>query len=199
MTAGTIDPAELVGIRHMTQTWRFASATLDALAEHLVSDRQLVERLFIARALVDGIDLDPFELRRGNWYIDLPRATARAVLNGTVLTLALAAINDATLPAVVLSVVVPLLFDVEHVKLSATDRYVYALLRHTSFDIKPIDDWYSDLPSSVRHEIEPLEFRELVERLGDAGLVSVDFFDQLQLRDVKDRRLVRLELPPLAR
>jgi len=192
-----VDPAELLGVDTDGETWRIDGATLHTLGVRVGGHRHDAERLLITHALAAGADLDPFEIRVGEWYLDLPAATARAVINGTVLTSALAALHQASIPAAVLSVIVPFVFDVEHVRLSSSDRYVYALLRRKQFDRKAIDDWYVELPPGVRGEIARLEFRDLVERLEQAGLVDLDLFDQLGLHDVSDRRLVRLELPPL--
>jgi hypothetical protein len=197
VTTPTVEPAEALGIDVAGASWRLDGATLDALAAQLGADRQTVERLVLAGALSAGVDLDPFQMHARGWYLDLPAATARAVLSGTVLTSALAILHEASLPAAVLSVVVPLLFDLERVRLSESERYVYALLRRKLFDRKAIDDWYSELPDHVRDEIGPLEFRDLIERLEQAQLVDLDLFDQLELKDISDRRLIRLELPPL--
>jgi hypothetical protein len=197
VTRTTLEPAEAAGVDTAETTWRLDGGTLDALAARLGADRQSIERLVVAGALATGVELDQFQLHAGGWYLDLPAATARALLNGAVLTGALAALHEASLPAAVLSLVIPLLFDVERVRLSESDRYVYALLRRKLFDRKSIDDWYAELPQRVRDEIGPLEFRNLAVRLKDARLVDLDLFDQLQLTDVSDRRLVRLELPPL--
>jgi hypothetical protein len=74
------------------------------------------------------VEMPPFEMRLGSWQLDLPVAAAHGIVNGVVLTSVLAAQQQASIPATVLSVVVPLLFNLEQVRLSASERAVYAEL-----------------------------------------------------------------------
>ena len=105
-----------------------------------------------------------FEVRIGDWRLDATVATARALVNGVVLTAALAAKGESSIPATVLSVIVPLVFDLERVAISASDRTVYAALLRDAPDRRAIDGWYNSLPTHLQAEITNLEFRDLIER-----------------------------------
>lgn len=143
-----------------------------------------------------GLETSPFEIRIGEWQLNTSVAAARALVNGVVLTAALAAKGETSIPATVLSVVVPLVFDLERVTVSASDRIVFTdLLRHAPTR-QHIDEWYDDLGDHIRAEITKLEFCDLVERLEDAGLVDRDPFDIVAVDPPTQRRRRRLELPP---
>lgn len=142
-----------------------------------------------------GHDQSEFELRIGEWRLNLSVAAARALVNGAVLTAALAAKGEASIPATVLSVIVPLIFDLERITLAPSDRVVYVdLVRHAP-DRKHIDDWYASLSDHIKDEISNLEFRDLIERLDDAGLVDNDLFDLVTVDPQTARRRRRLSLP----
>lgn len=143
-----------------------------------------------------GIAGSDFEMRIGEWRLNAPVATARALVNGVVLTAALAANGESSIPATVLSVIVPLVFDLERIAISPSDRAVYAALLREAPDRRAIDDWYRSLPTHLQGEISSLEFRDLVERLQDAGLVEQDLFDVVTIDPLSRRRLRRLALPP---
>ncbi|MDP9402323.1 MAG: hypothetical protein M3P85_03110 [Actinomycetota bacterium] len=96
------------------------------------------------------VEMPPFEMRLGSWQLDLPVAAARGIVNGVVLTSVLAAQQQASIPATVLSVVVPLLFNLERVRLSASERAVYAELLRGAPDRKAVDEWHQSLPDHVR-------------------------------------------------
>ncbi len=142
-----------------------------------------------------GIGGSDFEIRIGEWRLNATVATARALVNGIVLTAALAAKGESSIPATVLSVIVPLVFDLERVAISASDRVVYAALLSDAPDRRAIDDWYDSLPVHLQAEITKLEFRDLIERLQDVGLAEQDLFGVVTLDLPSRRRLRRLSLP----
>ena len=137
----------------------------------------------------------PFEIRMGGWQLDLPTAIARGVTNGTVLGALLAATGQASVPATVLSVVVPFIFDLQRVNISRSDKVILAALLQDPWGREPIDVWYDKLPSHVREELSSLEFVDVIERLEDAGLVDVDDWDVATIKHPSQRRLARLNLP----
>lgn len=141
-----------------------------------------------------GVDDEAFELRLGQWRINAPVALARAIVNGAVLTAALAAQGETSLTATVLSVIVPLMFDLEHVSVSAADRAIYAYLAHEAPTRKHVDDWYRSLPPDVRAEVTRLEFLNVVERLEEVGAVEMDGFDVITVDSLPAGRRRRLKL-----
>lgn len=192
MTVSLIDPTAIAGIDVSGPVWRLTRRDFEAL---LPGGHDL-DALVANVASAVGAEQAAFELRAGDWHLDLPAAIARSLINATVLTGALALLHEASIPAAVLGVVVPLIFDVKRVKLGASDRYVYAVLREQAPHRRAIRGWYDQLPPHVRDEVTALEFRDIIERLEDAGLVGLDERDQLALAQPSDRRLVRLRLPP---
>lgn len=142
---------------------------------------------------VGAVD-DAFELRLGQWRINLPTAIARGLVNGAVLTAALAAKGESSLTATVLSVIVPLVFDLDHIDVSASDRTVYAHLARDAPTRKHVDEWYDDLPADVRSEVTRLEFVDIIERLDAAGAVETDLLDVVTVEPLspRRRRLLRL-------
>jgi hypothetical protein len=139
------------------------------------------------------------EIRFGEWELDLQAAATKAVVNGVALTSVLAARGESSIPATVLSVVVPLVFDLRRVVLSSSDRYIFALLLREAPDRRSIADWYSSLPDEVRDELSELEFRDLIERLEQIDLADSDMFDVVTIDSPSSKRIVRLQLPPLIR
>lgn len=163
---------------------------------HFLDDLGLPADDLVIRMLAGelGIGSSDFEIRIGEWRLNSKVATARALVNGVVLTAALAAKDESSIPATVLSVIVPLVFDLERVAISASDRAVYAALLRDAPDRRAIDDWYSSLPTHLQAEITNLEFQDLFERLEEAGLAEQDYFGVLTLDLPSRRRLRRLSL-----
>lgn len=187
------DPTTFAIIEHPDGT---ATVGISDLVVHLdelglaldeVSIRMLASEL--------GAGESDYELRVGEWQISCNINIARALVNGTVLTAALVAAGATAIPAVVLAVVVPSMFDLERVKISPADKAVYLDLPVGVSERKHIDDWYSTLTASIRSEITSLEFRDLVGRLEGAGLADVDPFDIVTLDQPTTRRRCRLDLP----
>lgn len=154
-------------------------------------DEAATRMLAAELALGDG----HYEMRLGEWQIKGTVNAVRALVHGTVVTSALVATGATAIPAVVLAVVVPSLFDLERISISPADRAVYVDLLDGAPGRLQVDDWYDSLSESVRNEITRLEFRDLVGRLHDAGLAEVDSFDVATLDPPSPRRRRRLDLP----
>jgi hypothetical protein len=187
-------PAVLAGVDTSGDLWHVDRKALETLLSSLGLPRADLDAIV---PLIAGSELDtvPFELRVGDWVIDLKSALARALINGVTLTSALAAMHQASIPATVLSVIVPLLFDVQHVQVSPADKYVYAVLLDAPASGETIEGWYARLPARVRGEMTELEFRNTIGRLTEAGLVEGDDAGSMLVPPPSPRRLVRLELP----
>jgi hypothetical protein len=145
MAASLIDPAALAGIDVSGPIWRINRYDLETLLPYGHDIDALIANL----ASAIGAEQAAFELRAGEWHLDLPAALARSLINATVLTGALALLHEASLPAAVLGVVVPLIFDVQRVKLGASNRYIYAVLREQAPHRRAIRGWYDQLPRHV--------------------------------------------------
>lgn len=194
MTANRAEPATLAGIDTTHPRWELEHSQIEALLRSLnilPPDMDTLVAVMASR----GSDEPPFELRIGNWSIDLKAATARGLINGVILASALAAFGESSVPATVLSVIVPLLFDLQRVELSPSDKYLYAVLLNAPTNRETVDDWYAKLPPRVRGEITELEFRDVVGRLEDAGAVETDDWGHVDVPTPSHRRLVKLALP----
>jgi hypothetical protein len=194
MNSDLVEPAQLMSIDVAATTWTVhRSALTDGLQRLGILPADL-DSLIAVLAVEEVGDL-PYQLRVGDWRIDLRAASARALINGATLTAALAATDQTSVPATVLSVVVPLLFDLEHVTLSPADRYLYAALLNAPQASLPVEQWYQHLPSRVTSELTELEFRDVVDRLEEAGALEIDAVGEATALLPTPRRLLRLALP----
>lgn len=137
-----------------------------------------------------------FEIRVGNWRLDGARGVLSAVVNGVVMTAALAAIGGASIPVAIVSLVVPVIFNLERVEIRPSDRVVLAELLRDPWGRQLVADWYAELPDHVTDEVTLLEFRDILGRLEDAGLAEVDHFEIATIDAPSPRRLAHLRLPP---
>jgi hypothetical protein len=193
----TIDIAAALGI-NPSSSWSLTEADLSRLLTSLGLDpkRVAIALPVLAMGVVDEV---PFEVRVGLWRLDLPAAAARGLVSGAILTGALLAIGEASIPAAVLGVVVPALFDLERVTLAPSERYVYAVLLNApataAGKAMPVEAWYAHLPARVQDEVTLLEFRDIVGALEDAGTLEVSDLGEVSVEVPSTRRLVRLALP----
>lgn len=194
MTSDLIEPAQLMSVDIAATTWTVRrSALADGLQGLGILPADL-DSLIAVLAVEEAGEL-PYQLRVGDWRIDLRASAARALINGATLTAALAATHQTSVPATVLSVVIPLLFDLERVTLSPTDRYLYAVLLNAPQSSLPIEQWYQHLPTRVTAELTELEFRDVMGRLEEAGAIEIDAAGQATPSLPTPRRLVKLALP----
>jgi hypothetical protein len=191
---GRVEAAQLMGIDVAASTWAIAHAQFVALLSDLGVLPDDMDSM-IAVLAVDSAGELPYEIRVGQWRLDLEAAAARALINSTVLTAALAADHQSSIPATVLSVAVPLLFDLEKVTLSPQDRYLYATLLNSPHASMTFEQWYQHLPARITDELTALELRDVLGRLEDAGAVDTDAAGITKVTIPSPRRLVRLALP----
>lgn len=191
----TFEPAALLGIDPVEETWVLSEPPLTTLLVQLGLEPTTAAAV-VALSTQTATTGTPFEVRTGEWTLDLPAATARAAVNSAFLTALLTALGEQSLPAILLSMMVPFLFDVQRVEISASDRYVYAQMLEHAPDSGKITAWYRRLPDHVRAELSELEFRDLLQRLEAAGLAQTDNRDWLRVGRPSGRRVARLRLPP---
>ena len=116
----------------------------------------------------------PLEMRTDTWRIDLEGATIKAVSCATVTTLILNCMGAPSIPATVLSIVAPFLFEIERIEISADDVWVHGrLLEAASGDAVHLPELYERLPGDVRDELTVRDFIAIIERLQHARLLSV--------------------------
>jgi hypothetical protein len=121
-----------------------------------------------------GTAAEGYEIRTGAWRLDLNAAIAKAAACGTVTTLILRGLSTDSIPATVLSVIAPLLFELERVEVSAGDLVVHAQLTEAlGDDVVHLTEMYERLPCDIRDELSVREFVDTVERLRESRLVIV--------------------------
>lgn len=195
----TINVAQALGIDPAASSWSLTETDLPRLLVSLGLDPQRVATALPVLAM-DVVDEVPFEVRAGSWRLDLPAAVARGLVSGAVLTGALSAMGQASIPSAVLGVVVPALFDLERVTLAPSEKYIYAVLLNapatTAGTDLSVEAWYAHLPARVQEEVTLLEFRDIIGILEDAGTVEVSDLGDVSVEVPSTRRRVRLALPP---
>jgi hypothetical protein len=150
----------------------------------------------VLRASLRGVDsvIEGYEIRTGVWRLDLNAALAKAVACGTVTTLLLRGLGADTIPATVLSIIAPLLFELERVEVSADDLVVHAYLAEAvGADTVTLTEMYERLPDGVRAELPVREFAGIVEKLLASRLITVGP-DGLELRTMASTKPFRMML-----
>jgi hypothetical protein len=136
------------------------------------------------------------EVRPGGWVVNTTSSLARAAVTAAVMTAVMYAGGFNQIPAYVLPAVLPLVVDLDRVKLSRGDRKLLALLRVNAGATagQPVDTdvLYNRLPANVRPEVSPLDFADFVDRLITAGEADDPGFDDVVLRD--QPRWIRITL-----
>jgi hypothetical protein len=127
------------------------------------------------------------EVRPGGWVVDTTSSLARAAVTAALMTAVMYAGGFDQIPAYVLPAVLPLVVDLDRVRLSRSDRKLLALLRvnagAAAGQAVNTDVLYNRLPASIRQEISPLDFADFVDRLVAAGEADDPGFDDVVLRN----------------
>lgn len=111
----------------------------------------------------------------GAWTIRARSALVKAALSSGLVVGALALIGTGGLPAIVLPAVVPLLFDLDTVDLSAGDKYIVAHLRlQEGFreGAMTADQVYAALPDDVQARMSRADLADFIDRCAKAGVAD---------------------------
>lgn len=134
-------------------------------------------QVFLDVVKESGSDNGQFSFRPSGWEVQLSRAAARSLLTSGILGSVLAVAGADQLPAAVLAAVVPLLFDIQQVKLSGGERYLLAQLRTvpgaTGSTTTP-EELYALLPEDLRGQTSVVDFVEFLDACHRAGLADVN-------------------------
>lgn len=139
----------------------------------------------------ETVPSDRLGLRLGRWRIDLQRQGVRAGLLTAVAAAALVRRGFTDLGIVFVTAVLPSVFDIERIELSAGDRLMLVELRaRPAFreGFATEDELYASLPEDKRATINRYDFADFIQRLRDAGLTDDSGEDWLRLRDPDDPR-----------
>ena len=134
-----------------------------------------------------------FEMRTGEWRIDLSAAVAKSVATASVSTLALQLLGQSSIPATVLSIVVPFLFELERIEVDAGDVYLIGrIVAAHGTGPHHLTTLYEALSEDLRRDLPVHEFAGLIDRLQQAGLATAHAEGVTLVDGVRNRRRVRL-------
>lgn len=121
------------------------------------------------------IPADVLGLQLGSWRIDLTKQTVQAGLLTAIAATSLVGHGFSELGIVFTTAVLPAVFDIQRIELSAGDRRLLVELRvkdALTQGYATSDELYSSLPAATRQHVNPYDFADFVERLEAAGLTD---------------------------
>lgn len=128
----------------------------------------------VFRAAVDEESGAELYFRPGGWVVKASGAAVKSAVTMGLLTVALAASHATGIPMIVLPTILPMLVDLERVRLSKSEEYILAQLTLTDAGRQGSpDELYAKLPESARDQIAPAAFRDFLEKCRQAGLADV--------------------------
>lgn len=167
----------------MDRTW-FTDSFLQPLG--IEPDSRLGELCedVLLEAVSDGDDA--FHMRPGGWRVDLAGGAVKALLVTVVLAAALFFSGADDIPLELLPVVVPLLVDVERVRLSRRDEELLIPLRVASDGVTGMalrhEGLYNRLDPAVREQLNYGDFVDFCERLIKAGYADDAGYGEVRMR-----------------
>lgn len=167
----------------MDRTW-FTDSFLQPLG--IEPDSRLGELCedVLLEAVSDGDDA--FHMRPGGWRVNLAGGAVKALLVTVVLAAALFFSGADDIPLELLPVVVPLLVDVERVRLSRRDEELFIPLRVASDGVTGMalrhEGLYNRLDPAVREQLNYGDFVDFCERLIKAGYADDAGYGEVRMR-----------------
>lgn len=167
----------------MDRTW-FTDSFLQPLG--IEPDSRLGELCedVLLEAVSDGDDA--FHMRPGGWRVNLAGGAVKALLVTVVLAAALFFSGADDIPLELLPVVVPLLVDVERVRLSRRDEELLIPLRVASDGVTGMalrhEGLYNRLAPAVREQLNYGDFVDFCERLIKAGYADDAGYGEVRMR-----------------
>ena len=167
----------------MDRTW-FTDSFLQPLG--IEPDSRLGELCedVLLEAVSDGDDA--FHMRPGGWRVNLAGGAVKALLVTVVLAAALFFSGADDIPLELLPVVIPLLVDVERVRLSRRDEELLIPLRVASDGVTGMalrhEGLYNRLDPAVREQLNYGDFVDFCERLIKAGYADDAGYGEVRMR-----------------
>ena len=172
----------------MDRTW-FTDSFLQPLG--IEPDSRLGELCedVLLEAVSDGDDA--FHMRPGGWRVNLAGGAVKALLVTVVLAAALFFSGADDIPLKLLPVVIPLLVDVERVRLSRRDEELLIPLRVASDGVTGMalrhEGLYNRLDPAVREQLNYGDFVDFCERLIKAGHADDAGYGEVRMRPAATR------------
>lgn len=115
-------------------------------------------------------------LKTKGWKITLKKNLVKNLLMVPALSGILHYLGYIQFPAVSLYALIPLLFEVENVKLTKKEEHIWLSLpvKSQTRQYKTAEQWYQNLPKEVKGQINELDFKDFIEKLVIAGFAKTD-------------------------
>lgn len=163
---------EAAGIETMVLDAETTGALADALGFDKVTADDFV------RTLAQAADWDgepapdgEFELRVGNWRLDMAKSGIRATVMAAILSATMVATDTKEISVALLTAIVPSIIDIENVSLSDGDKKLLLEVRRlpdVTDRLVSIDDLYDRLPDDIRDRLNRFDFADFIERVRNA-------------------------------
>lgn len=146
-----------------------------AVGEIIGAPSETVQLALRAALRANEQPVPSLEMRTAGWKLDLNAAILKSVSTATLTTATLSVMGADSVPATVLSIIAPFLFEIDRIEVEAEDFWVHAHLVEVvdANDVTRMSDLYDRLPSEVREELTVREFAGVVERLQEARLLTL--------------------------
>lgn len=154
------------------------------------SSYQTVEDAFLAQ--LHPAVLAELAYKPGGWTIKVSESALKTGLVGALLTGVLISSGLGGIPALVIPAIVPLLFEVEKVRLSKSEQLILAELTwQAEARALTAAALYALLPTPIQDELSQLDFSDFLEKCRRAGLSEESESDPLALQPPDKRFSLR--------
>jgi hypothetical protein len=143
---------------------------------------------------------DPGELlmRPGGWRINLGASAVRTLVATAIVGCALVAVGADQVPLQLLPVVLPVLVDVERIRLNRDERALIVPLREAAEGVEGLalhpQILYDRLDPTVQEQLNYYDFLAFIERLTEAGEVDDAGFDDVRVRPNSETAWIRISI-----
>jgi len=118
---------------------------------------------------------DSFEFNTKGWKVKIAEGIAKSIINGASVygLLHYLGVFDG-MSTILVPLLIPILVDIENVKLSKSEEEVYLSLPINNFknSYKTNREWYEAIPTEIQKDFTWLNFVDLLDKLYDGGLAE---------------------------
>lgn len=168
------------------------ATSLNALWQALVPGDSAGNALMQAALLAQMDRTDTaMHARSGGWSYHLSRGMVKAVVMTPLVTATLLSAGVTGLPAIILPLVLPFLFELEKTSLSRrNEELLVSLVRAgATTSAKSADELYQLLPPELQAEVNKLDFLDFIDALELTGHAKEAAPGSFQLRGLNDAKL----------
>lgn len=172
----------------------FTSQDLANIWNSLVSEDDPMSYAFVEDAFLHELTEENQEpLRfRGGWTIALKANLLRTAVMTALITGALIHSQTPAIPSIVIPAIVPLLFEMERVKLKRSEELILLELAYKpEAKDKTAAELYALLPEKIRKDLSELEFADFLDSCKAAGLVDESEKSPGAMVSAEDRFTIR--------